>query len=86
MRFLERWLGKNLVPICTPSSEAEALLLKDLLEKEGIPVLLRSRQIPGYGDIISRATGVWGDLLVPAEFEARARSLLETHRHPPELP
>ncbi|MDR7434223.1 MAG: DUF2007 domain-containing protein [Armatimonadota bacterium] len=82
MRFLERWLGRRLVRIYSPSSEAEALLLKDLLEREGIPVLLRSRQIPGYGDIISRATGVWGDLLVPAEFEARARHLLQAPNDP----
>jgi len=85
MRFLERWLGKKLVPIYTPSSEAEALLLKDLLEQEGIPVLLRSRQIPGYGDLISRATGVWGDLLVPVEFEERARGLLQSSGDPEDL-
>lgn len=85
MRFLERWLGRRLVAIYSPSSEAEALLLKDLLEREGIPVLLRSRQIPGYGDIVSRATGVWGDLLVPAEFEARARNLVRTSGEPGDL-
>jgi 2-dehydro-3-deoxy-D-pentonate aldolase len=56
--------------------EAEALMLQGLLEEAGIPVVLRSRQIPGYGEVVERATGVWGDLLVPDERETEARALV----------
>lgn len=60
----------------TAGDETEALMLQGLLEGAGIPVLLRSRQISGYGDIIERAIGVWGDLLVPSEREQEARALV----------
>ena len=60
----------------TAGDETEALMLQGLLEGAGIPVVLRSRQIPGYGDIVERAIGVWGDLLVPDEREGEARSLV----------
>jgi 4-hydroxy-tetrahydrodipicolinate synthase len=62
--------------IHTAANEVEALMLQGLLEQAGIPVLLRSRQIPGYADVLKRATGVWGDLLVPDEQEAEARALV----------
>src|SRR5579883_1976477 len=60
----------------TAGDEAEALMLQSLLQQVGIPVMLRSRQIPGYAEVVERATGVWGDLLVPDEREAEARTLL----------
>lgn len=63
--------------IHTAADEVEALMLQGLLEQAGIPVLLRSRQIPGYADVLKRATGVWGDLLVPDEREAEARALVQ---------
>jgi 2-dehydro-3-deoxy-D-pentonate aldolase len=54
-------------------------MLQGILEEAGIPVLLRSRQIPGYGEVLERATGVWGDLLVPDEREAEARTLVDAY-------
>jgi len=60
----------------TAGDEAEALMLQGLLEEAGIPVVLRSRQIPGYAEVVESATGVWGDLLVPDEREAEARELV----------
>jgi 4-hydroxy-tetrahydrodipicolinate synthase len=62
--------------IHTAGDEVEALMLQGILEEAGIPVLLRSRQIPGYGELLERATGVWGDLLVPDERAAEARALV----------
>jgi len=70
----------------TAGDEAEALMLQGLLEGAGIPVVLRSRQIPGYGGVIERATGVWGDLLVPDEQEAEARALVTGYLAPSPRP
>jgi dihydrodipicolinate synthase/N-acetylneuraminate lyase len=60
----------------TASDEVQALMLQGILEEAGIPVLLRSRQLPGYGEVLERATGIWGDLLVPDDREAEARTLV----------
>lgn len=62
--------------IHTAGDEVEALMLQGVLEEAGIPVLLRSRQIPGYGELLERATGVWGDLLVPDARAAEARAIV----------
>lgn len=63
----------------TAGDEVEALMLQGLLEQAGIPVVLRSRQVPGYGAVVEKATGVWGDLLVPDERAADARALIRDY-------
>lgn len=60
----------------TAGSEVEAVMIQGILESAGIPVALRPQQIPGYGEVLESATGVWGDLLVPDEEEAEARELI----------
>lgn len=62
--------------IHTAGDEVEALMLQGLLEQAGIPVVLRSRQVPGYGQVLEKATGVWGDLLVPDERAGDAEALV----------
>lgn len=54
-------------------SEADAALVRRILEEAGIPVIVRSRQVPGYGDVIQKASGVWADVLVPVLYESAAR-------------
>jgi len=63
----------------TAGDEVEALMLQGALEQAGIPVVLRSRQVPGYGAVVEKATGVWGDLLVPDERAADARTLIRDY-------
>jgi 2-dehydro-3-deoxy-D-pentonate aldolase len=65
--------------IHTAGDEVEALMLQGILEQAGIPVVLRSRQVPGYGDVVEKATGVWGDLLVPDERAVEARALVRDY-------
>jgi 2-dehydro-3-deoxy-D-pentonate aldolase len=60
----------------TAGDEVEALMLQGVLEQAGIPVVLRSRQVPGYADVVESATGMWGDLLVPDERAGDARTLI----------
>jgi len=63
----------------TAGDEVEALMLQGVLEQAGIPVVLRSRQMPGYGAVFEKATGVWGDLLVPDERAPDARALIHDY-------
>jgi 4-hydroxy-tetrahydrodipicolinate synthase len=63
----------------TAGDEVEALMLQGVLEQAGIPVVLRSRQVPGYGAVVEKATGMWGDLLVPDERAADAGSLIHDY-------
>ena len=65
--------------IHTAGDEVEALMLQGVLEQAGIPVVLRSRQVPGYGAVVEKATGVWGDLLVPDERAADAGTLIHDY-------
>jgi 2-dehydro-3-deoxy-D-pentonate aldolase len=68
-----------MITVHTAGDEVEALMLQGLLEQAGIPVVLRSRQVPGYADVVESATGVWGDLLVPDERAADARALIRDY-------
>lgn len=61
------------------SSEPDALLVRQILEDAGIPVIVRSRQVPGYGEVIRKAIGVWGDVLVPKAYEEDARRYIDQY-------
>jgi hypothetical protein len=50
--------------------------MQRILEDAGIPVVVRSYQVPGYGDIIQRVKGIWGDILVPTNLEKAARQYI----------
>ena len=60
-------------------SESEALLVQRILHEAGIPAVVRSRQVPGYAEVIRRAIGVWGDVLVPVEHRADARRYVDDY-------
>ncbi len=57
----------------TAAREVEALMLQGLLEDAGIPVVLRSHVVPGYA---TRIPPGWGDLLVPDDHVAEAKTLI----------
>lgn len=75
------WLPKptDYAVVLQAGSEAEAVLVRRILEEAGIPVIVRSRQVPGYADVIQKASGVWADVLVPVADEATAREYLTTY-------
>lgn len=70
------WLGRprDYAKVFQAASEPEAALVQRILEEAGIPVIVRSRQVPGYAEVIRGASGIWGDVLVPAAHEAEARA------------
>lgn len=61
------------------ASETEALLVQRILQDAGIPAMVRSRQVPGYAEVIRRAIGVWGDVLVPAERRTDAQRYVDDY-------
>lgn len=72
---MRRWLPPpgDYAGVHQTASESEALLVRQILEEAGIPVVVRSRQVPGYGEVIRGASGVWGDILVPKAYETEAQ-------------
>ena len=52
--------------------------VKDLLEQEGIPAMIRSFQVPAYDGIARMMRPNWGEVLVSETDLDRARELLES--------
>jgi hypothetical protein len=57
----------------------EALALEQALRTAGFRVWLRSRQVPGFGNIITSGLGVWGDVLVAQEDVEQARAVVAAY-------
>ncbi|MFC1591744.1 hypothetical protein ACFL43_04410 [Thermodesulfobacteriota bacterium] len=64
------------IKIKTVENQFEADVLKDALEKENIPVLVRSFQDTSFNGLYIPQKG-WGILEVPEEFRAQAKEILE---------
>lgn len=76
---LESLLPHDYAKVHQAASESEALFVQRILEEAGIPTIIRSRQVPGYAEIIRGATGYWGDVLVATEDRTRAEEHLGTY-------
>jgi len=66
-------------PVFRASTEMVAAIIKGLLESEGIPVIVASRQVPWMDGVMTMAEGFYGDLLVPQSEAERARTLIEAY-------
>jgi len=66
-------LPRDYARVFQAASETEAALVERILQEAGIPVLVRSRQVPMYAEVIRGASGIWGDVLVPVAYEGPAR-------------
>ncbi|NCO32592.1 MAG: hypothetical protein AUJ92_06160 [Armatimonadetes bacterium CG2_30_59_28] len=64
-----------IVRACEVENEIEAVALRDHLEANGIPAMVRSTQIPSYvgPPILNRP---WGEVLVRKEDATQARDLI----------
>jgi hypothetical protein len=60
-----------------PADEFMANSVRDLLEQNGIPALIRSFQIPAYDGLARVMRPVWGEVLVEEEDLSRAKELVE---------
>jgi hypothetical protein len=60
--------------------EAAGILLCGILEQHGIPALLRSATLPGYGGVRRDwSTSAWGEILVVRALAVEARALLSDY-------
>ncbi len=66
-----------LKPVYKPADEFMANSVRDLLEQNGIPALIRSFQIPAYDGLARVMRPVWGEILVEEEDLARAKELVD---------
>src|SRR5256712_5509494 len=73
--MMEKWLlpPADYARVHEARSESEALLVQRILHDAGIPAVVRSRQGPGDAEVIRRAIGGWGGVLVPVEHRTDAR-------------
>lgn len=69
----------KLVVVYKAADEFSAITIKETLESQGISAMIRSVQIPWYDNIMQRATGVWGEILVAEEREREARKVIEEY-------
>lgn len=65
----------SLVIVFTATSEFQALTLRDLLQQNDIPAMLKSSIVPGYNFNVINPS-VWGDVLVNDVHVERARELI----------
>jgi len=63
------------VPVMSLEDQFEADVMKDALEKEQIPVLIRSFRDTSFDGIFESQKG-WGVVMVPDEFRQRAKEVL----------
>jgi len=70
---------QGVVPVFRAPDEMTASIVRGLLESEGIPVDVASRQVPWMDGIMTTAVGYFGDLLVPASEADRAREIIEAY-------
>lgn len=71
--------ANQLVSVWKIADEALGLLLRNVLEEEGISSELRSEQIPWMNGIMKAARGYWGDLVVLEGDAERAREIIKTY-------
>ncbi|MCX7785757.1 MAG: DUF2007 domain-containing protein, partial [candidate division WOR-3 bacterium] len=60
-----------------PENELMAMSIKSLLEQSGIPVVLRSYQIPWYNGIAKMMRPAWGEILVDEEDYEQALEIVQ---------
>lgn len=71
---------QDLISVFRAPDEFTANIVKGLLEGEDIPVLLESRQVPMYDGALTMGEGYWGDVVVPSEFAARSKELIQAYQ------
>jgi len=72
-------VNDELVTAFQSGDESEAYLIKGLLEGEGIPVMIRSRQVPMYDGIFSYGESCWGDIMVHRDNLERGQQLIRDY-------
>lgn len=69
----------DLVIVYNAPHMVAANMVNGILKNNGIPSVIKSRQIPMYNDIALMHNSVWGLILVPKKHAARARKIIEKY-------
>ncbi len=75
MEEYESEAKKVFAKVATLENEFEAEIIKDALEKEKIPTMIRSFRDTAYDGIYILQKG-WGNVLVPEEFREEAEKIV----------
>jgi hypothetical protein len=67
---------ETFVRVATAADQFEADVIRDALEGEQIPVLVRNYQDTSFNGLFIPQKG-WGSILVPDEFRAKAQTIIE---------
>ncbi len=73
-----------LEPVFAAGSEAEAAIVRGVLEAQGIPTMLDGLPTRTLGNVFQAGEDRWGDILVPAGQAGEARALIQAAQAPVE--
>ena len=69
---------EELVAVCAVQTEAEAAIVRGILEAQGIPTALDGLPTGILGNVFQAGEDRWGDILVPADQADAARMILQS--------
>jgi len=76
----EHGQSEDLAVVFRAPDEVTANIVRGLLVGEEIPAMLQSRMVPWMDGVMKMGEGYWGDVLVPKDFAARSRNLIEAYQ------
>jgi hypothetical protein len=68
--------AEEFIPVKTVDDQFAAEVIRDALEKEGIPVMVRSFSDTSFDGIFIPQKG-WGLILVPGQFRIKAENIIK---------
>ncbi len=74
--------GEALEPVFAAGSEAEAAIVRGVLEAQGVPTMLDGLPTRTLGNVFQAGEDRWGDILVPAGQAEEARALIRAAQAP----
>ena len=75
----EKNSNDRIVSVYKVQDELTGNMLKALLEKENIPAIVRSFQIPSYDSAMTVACSAWGDIQVKEEDAGKALEIIKEY-------
>jgi hypothetical protein len=75
---------KPWVSVYKAPDEWHAHIARSWLLEEGIPAVVQSRMLPGFGTMMIVQTGYWGEVLVPEACLVAAEAVLDANLPEPD--
>ena len=74
-----QWTWRELTSVYDAPHEIAAISVQTALEAEGVPAVVRSSYVPGYGGVAMTLSGSWGWVLVSPEDVVLAIEIIERY-------